>query len=122
MSYPDSKVFLIAFAVNSRTSLLSAKSQWYSEVHSAVPSAHIILVGTKADLRDKSGEDCVSVEEIQRAAAEINAVKYVECSALTRYNVSELFQTVIETCMNPPKQSDKKKRDKQKRDSVCTIN
>ena len=120
MSYPDTNVFLLAFAVNSRTSLDNITNIWYTEVHNAVPSAQIILVGMKSDLREKAGEDCVSSEEIQRICNKIKAVKYIECSALTRHNVSEVFNSVILTYLKPPKK-ETKKTEKTKNEK-CIIN
>ena len=67
--------------------------QWYPEVDHHCPTAPIILVGTKLDLR----EDKETIDELKKKNLEpiihsqgldmmktIGAVKYLECSALTQ--------------------------------------
>lgn len=63
-----------------------------------------ILVGTKCDLRDNeewkarlraSGKAPFSVEDGERLAAEVGAVKYVECSALTQVGLKHVFDEAI---------------------------
>ena len=49
-------VFLVCFSVTSTASLGNVESKWIPEVHHHCPEAPIILVGTKADLREDPGE------------------------------------------------------------------
>ncbi len=44
-------VFLVCFSVVNPTSLKNVKEKWVPEVRHHCPRAHIILVGTKTDLR-----------------------------------------------------------------------
>mmetsp|Transcript_35950 Transcript_35950/g.94411 ORF Transcript_35950/g.94411 Transcript_35950/m.94411 type:complete len:191 (-) Transcript_35950:950-1522(-) len=53
LSYPNSDVFLLAFSLASPTSLENVESKWYPELQHFGPHVPIILVGTKADLREK---------------------------------------------------------------------
>jgi GTPase SAR1 family protein len=57
--------------------------------------APIILVGTKTDLRKDQSAECVSQEEGQRLAKQIKALRYMECSALTRVGLKEVFDVAI---------------------------
>ncbi len=81
------------------------------------PEVPQILVGTKLDLKTDAnvlrrlGEKNMSpitFEMGQRMAEEIDAVAYVECSALTQYNLKEVFDTAIRTVLNPPRPIKKK--------------
>lgn len=64
----------------------------------------IILVGTKLDLRgDKATIEAlasrkmapVTYDEAVKIAKEINAHKYLECSALTQRNLKSVFDEAI---------------------------
>ena len=70
--------------------------QWVPEVRHFCPGVPIILVCCKIDLRDdakvvtelrKSGQEPVSRAQGLQMAKKINAVKYIECSALKGTNV-----------------------------------
>ena len=49
-------VFLVCFSVTSKASLGNVEEKWIPEVHHHCPDAPIILVGTKADLREDPDE------------------------------------------------------------------
>ena len=49
-------VFLVCFSVTSVASLGNVEEKWIPEVHHHCPEAPIILVGTKADLRENPDE------------------------------------------------------------------
>ncbi|KAJ2713678.1 GTP-binding protein Rho1 [Coemansia spiralis] len=52
LSYPDSHVILICFAIDSADSLENVQEKWISEVMHFCRGLPIILIGCKADLRD----------------------------------------------------------------------
>lgn len=73
LSYPDSHVILICFAVDSPDSLDNVQEKWISEVNHFCPGLPIILVGCKKDLRydpktqqdlAKSGQAPVPTEQV----------------------------------------------------------
>jgi len=85
LSYPQTDVFLICFAVNSRVSFDNLRTKWLTEVQHFAPNVPFIIVGTKSDLRGEAGGvggDFVSAEEAEKLKAELKASKYIECSAL----------------------------------------
>ena len=67
--------------------------QWLKELRLYCPNAPIVLVGTQMDLRDcevtkekliKRKLVPVSTEDGERVRKEMNAFKYLECSAKTQ--------------------------------------
>ena len=51
LSYPQTDVFIVCFDVASRSSFQSVSETWVPEVRHYVPSAAVLLLGTKTDLR-----------------------------------------------------------------------
>ena len=83
LSYPQTDVFLVCFSVISRNSFANVRSKWLPEIKHHAPGVPFILVGTKMDLRAMSNER-VDTNEGLRAASELGAREYLECSALTQ--------------------------------------
>eukprot|EP01124_Arcella_intermedia_P007509 TRINITY_DN14604_c0_g1_i2.p1 TRINITY_DN14604_c0_g1~~TRINITY_DN14604_c0_g1_i2.p1 ORF type:complete len:112 (+),score=14.68 TRINITY_DN14604_c0_g1_i2:239-574(+) len=96
--YPHTDLFLLAFSVADPVSFSLVRAKWWPEIRRHCPSAAVVLVGTKVDLRG-SGRPLVSAGEGERLAAEIQAAHYLECSALTRTGLMELFDTAIKTAL-----------------------
>ncbi|KAK2697560.1 GTP-binding protein rhoA [Fusarium oxysporum] len=101
LSYPDSHVILICFAVDSPDSLDNVQEKWISEVLHFCQGLPIILVGCKKDLRydqktieelRKTSQKPVSPEEGEEVRKKIAAYKYLECSAKTNEGVREVFE------------------------------
>ncbi|XP_064486435.1 ras-like GTP-binding protein Rho1 [Ornithodoros turicata] len=120
LCYPDTGVFLVCFDIAEPNSLLNVLEFWVPEVRDARPRTPIVLVGTKKDLREDPKEIAalqsrnqapVSTAEGEAVAEKIQAVAYVECSALTQEGVHDVFVTAVTSVL-------KNKRTKQHR---CTI-
>ncbi|KAK4077859.1 uncharacterized protein Triagg1_3553 [Trichoderma aggressivum f. europaeum] len=101
LSYPDSHVILICFAIDSPDSLDNVLEKWISEVVHFCSGLPIILVGCKADLRDDpntiealraTNQKPVSSSDAEAVAKKIGAYKYLECSARTGSGVREVFE------------------------------
>jgi len=91
LTYSQTEVFLVCFAVNSVSSFQNVKRKWIPEIRRHSPDIPYLLIGTKSDLREGSS-NVVSIEEGQRMAKDIGALNYFECSALTRVGLNEVFE------------------------------
>ncbi|EPY50791.1 rho family GTPase Rho3 [Schizosaccharomyces cryophilus OY26] len=96
LSYSDTHVIMICFAVDSPDSLENVISKWLPEVASNCPSVKLVLVALKCDLRGADDDQpnstrIIGYEEGLAAAKKINAVRYLECSAKLNRGVNEAF-------------------------------
>lgn len=117
LSYPQTNIFIICFSVTSSSSFENVKLKWHPEVFEHCPNVPIILVGTKKDLRDdpeelkKLKKKSLSVVSQQQGAAlarQIQARKYMECSALSQDGVKEVFTEAARIFLHPKQPSSKK--------------
>ncbi|ORY35704.1 Rho1 GTPase [Naematelia encephala] len=119
LSYPDSHVILICFAIDSPDSLDNVQEKWISEVLHFCQGLPIILVACKKDLRD----DAKTIQDLARmnqrpvtkaeglsVAQKIAAQGYVECSAKTGEGVREVFQTATRNALMSKKSGRNKKQ------------
>ncbi|CAO3695325.1 unnamed protein product [Rhizopus stolonifer] len=82
LSYPDSHVILICFAVDSPDSLENVQEKWISEVLHFCQGLPIVLVGCKKDLRN----DPATIEELKR-----NSQKPVSHEEVNIYTHKAIF-------------------------------
>lgn len=124
LSYPDSNVILICFAIDSPDTLDNVQEKWISEVMHFCQGVPIILVGCKLDLRNdpatiqklaQLGQQPVSTSEGQDAADRINALTYMECSAKYNQGVREVFEAATRAALRTKEKESKIKKKK------CTI-
>ncbi|KAL5481561.1 hypothetical protein EMCRGX_G021751 [Ephydatia muelleri] len=110
LSYSLTDVFLVCFSIVDPSSYENVKDKWYSEVRHHCPNTPVILVGTKADMRD----DKETIEKLKEAnqapitflqglqiQKDIGAVKYLECSAVTKMNLQAVFEEAIRAVVQP---------------------
>ena len=121
LSYPQTDVFLICFSIISPHSFENVKSKWWPEIQHHCPGTPLILVGTKSDLRNdpdtqdrlkKKGLRIITEEEARSRQSEINAVAYLECSALTQEGLKNVFDEAIRAALN---------KKPQKKQGKCTL-
>eukprot|EP00056_Hartaetosiga_gracilis_P005308 m.83477 g.83477 ORF g.83477 m.83477 type:complete len:194 (-) comp12122_c0_seq1:92-673(-) len=102
LSYPDTNVLLICFSVDSPDSLENVPEKWVPEVRHFCPGVPFVLVGCKKDLRSDPGtirelskinQEPVSYENGASVGEKISAYSYIECSAKSKENVREVFET-----------------------------
>jgi Ras family protein A len=86
LSYPDSHVILICFAVDSPDSLDNVQEKWISEVLHFCAGLPIILVGCKKDLRN----DPKTVDELKKTGQE--PVSYEQGLAVSQKVCSHLIK------------------------------
>jgi len=122
LSYPDSHVILICFAVDSPDSLDNVQEKWISEVMHFCAGLPIILVGCKKDLRRdprvidelrKTSQRPVTPEEGMAVSSKIGAKHYLECSAKSGEGVREVFQYATRAALLS--------RGKGKKHTHCTV-
>lgn len=121
LSYPDSNVILICFAIDSPDTLDNVQEKWISEVLHFCQGVPIILVGCKLDLRNdpaavqklaQLGQQPVSTSEGQEAADRINALTYMECSAKYNQGVREVFEAATRAALRTKEKESKIKKKK----------
>jgi small GTP-binding protein len=89
LSYPNTSVFIIMFAVSSRDSFNNVLTKWKPELHQHQPNVPIVLCGSKIDMREKI--DCVTYDEGVKMAQEIGAVAYFEISSMMNGGVQNVM-------------------------------
>ncbi|PIK50671.1 Cdc42 [Apostichopus japonicus] len=118
LSYPQTDVFLVCYSVVSPSSFENVKEKWQPEITHHCPSTPFLLVGTQIDLRDDSTvvdrlqrnkQKPITVEQAEKLAKELKAVKYVECSALTQKGLKNVFDEAILAALEPPEVQKKRK-------------
>eukprot|EP01101_Sappina_pedata_P010996 TRINITY_DN7103_c0_g1_i1.p1 TRINITY_DN7103_c0_g1~~TRINITY_DN7103_c0_g1_i1.p1 ORF type:complete len:225 (-),score=38.52 TRINITY_DN7103_c0_g1_i1:64-639(-) len=119
LAYPQTDVFLVCFSVVSPTSLDNCRDKWVPEIRQHCPKTPILLIGTKTDLRDnqeiidelrQKDSSPVTKEDATMMARNVGAELYMECSAITRGGLSELFEQAVKILMRTKKA--KKGKDK----------
>lgn len=123
LSYPDTDVILMCFSIDSPDSLENIPEKWVPEVRHFCPSVPIVLVGNKMDLRQdeytirelqRSKQSPVSHSEGEQMASRIGAKAYIECSALTKEGIREVFEQATRAALQ-------RKTGKNKKKSKCDI-
>ncbi|KAI5480962.1 small GTPase, Rho type [Pseudohyphozyma bogoriensis] len=103
LSYPETDVLLVCFAVDYPASLENVEEKWYPEVNHFCEGVPTILVATKTDLRRDSrtldllkaqGRTPITTAEGQAAARRIKA-KYAEVSAMKGEGVNDVFEMAL---------------------------
>ena len=106
LAYPNTDVFVLCFSFSLPSSVANLKQVWVSEVKQFGPNVPMILVGAKSDIKKEENENYIlleskNVDDIAtyetglKLSKEIEAEKYVECSALTGEGVQEVFEESI---------------------------
>ncbi len=100
MYYRNAAAAVLVIDVTEKRSLEVA-ARWILDIHQKTDKAdcYIILAVNKVDLSDKA----LTLAEIQQFCEE-NGIDYMETSAKSGYNVTELFEQVCDKCMNVGKE------------------
>nr|ACI66161.1 Rho-related GTP-binding protein RhoG precursor [Salmo salar] len=117
LSYPQTNVFVICFSVASPPSFENVKHKWHPEVTHHCPNTPILLVGTKKDLRNDpevlkklkdQNQMTITQQQGTALAKQIQAIKYLECSALNQDGIKEVFAEGVRAFLNPQPVATKK--------------
>ena len=105
LSYPETDLIFVCFAIDCPNSLENVMDKWYPEVLHFCPTTPLILVGLKSDLRQK--KTCIELLKTQgltpvteaqgQAVANRMGARYMECSSKEMTGVHEVFETAIDT-------------------------
>ncbi|KAJ5670480.1 GTP-binding protein rhoC [Penicillium maclennaniae] len=104
LSYPETDLLFVCFAIDCPASLENVVDKWYPEVLHFCPTTPIILVGLKSDLRNK--RTCIELLKTQgltpitpeqgHAVAQRMGATYVECSSKEMRGVDEVFASAVD--------------------------
>ena len=86
-------MFLVCFAITSPTSFDNVTSKWIPEVTHHCPDTPIILVGTKADMREDPGE----IQKLRDKNQEMVTVQ--EVGGVHEGLINEMFSYQLCTCV-----------------------
>jgi len=128
ISYPNTDVFVICYAVDSIASFKNVTQKWNPEIREFSKKAPILLVGTKCDLRDdkdpSKNASLITYEQGAQLAKEIIAVRYMECSAKTQRGLKQVFDEAVRIALRPnskPTTSSLKPAGKPRKESGCIL-
>lgn len=99
LSYANSHVILIAFALDVPDLLDNACTKWVQEVKKYCPATPYVLVGLKKDLRTSQSSRFVQPHQGEAAAALIDAKRYMELLSLTGEGVDDIFEFATRTSL-----------------------
>ncbi|PCG97302.1 Small GTPase superfamily, Ras type [Penicillium occitanis (nom. inval.)] len=112
LSYPETDLLFVCFAIDCPNSLENVMDKWYPEVLHFCPTTPLILVGLKSDLRNKrtciellktQGLTPVTPEQGQAVAQRMGAA-YIECSSKEMTGVDEVFELAVNTVVGVEEQ------------------
>jgi Rho family protein len=95
---------MLCFSVDSKDSLENVESKWVGEIADNCQGVKLVLVALKCDLREQGGDDeadeggqpkekkeMINYNQGLEVARRINALRYLECSAMKNRGVNEAF-------------------------------
>ncbi len=94
---------MLCFSVDSKDSLENVESKWVGEIADNCQGVKLVLVALKCDLREQGDEetaeggqpkekkDMITYNQGLEVARRINALRYLECSAMRNRGVNEAF-------------------------------
>ncbi|KAF2645363.1 ras-domain-containing protein [Massarina eburnea CBS 473.64] len=145
LSYPETDIIFVCFAIDCPNSLENVMDKWYPEVLHFCPTTPLMLLGLKSDLRNK--KNCIELLKTQgltpvtpaqgRVVADKMGAEYMECSSKEQDGVEEIFDMAVEMAVgdeykmpqqthstgssNPPRPAFKSGGKKSKKREKCII-
>lgn len=130
LSYPKTDIFILCFSVVNHPSFINVKDRWYVEIKHHCPNVPMLIVGTKSDLRNdentleslkKEGKTPITEEEANAMVRDLGALKYLECSALTRQGLKNVFDEALTSVVGNQKGDSKSTSGAKKKKSPCML-
>jgi len=134
LSYPQTDVFIVCYSVVSPNSLNNVRNKWLPELYTHAPGVPILLVGTKADMRqlddprDVPGYDHATkrVRSVNETEALSVVEKYslhghMETSARRMTGVKETFDTAVRIGRKVRNDQAKLRRRAGRRSGYCSV-
>ncbi|ELP94424.1 RAC GTPase, putative [Entamoeba invadens IP1] len=130
LSYPQTDIFLLCFSVVYHASYVNVRDKWVKEVLHHCPTAKLMVIGTKTDLREdikelktmsENGEQPYTKEDGDKLAAELKAYCYMECSALKRTGLKDIFDQAVRFTLKQRGGAGEGKSTKEKQKGKCFI-
>lgn len=115
---------MLCYSVDSKDSLENVESKWVGEIADNCPGVKLVLVALKCDLRENSEDDegdaaaggaaegadgqrekkpMINYEQGLEVARRINALRYLECSAMRNRGVNEAFTEAARVALSVKK-------------------
>nr|NP_001134434.1 Ras-like GTP-binding protein Rho1 [Salmo salar]ACI67495.1 Ras-like GTP-binding protein Rho1 precursor [Salmo salar] len=119
LSYPDTDVILMCYAIDDVDSFNNVTEKWIPEVRHFCPSVPLMLIGTKLDLRpddytplppNSKEKPMVTHKEGLEQAQHCEAAHFYEVSALKDTNVNDVFKDATKIALTPSSNKDRKRR------------
>lgn len=122
LSYPGTHVLLVCFSIPEPDTFQNVVEKWIPEVRHFCPTTPIVIVGNKLDKRNdpdvirelsEMSKKPITHNEGQSLKIKCKAAAYVECSAKTTKGIADVFDTAVNSVLNPtpaPTTGTRKKR------------
>jgi len=117
---------MLCYSVDSKDSLENVESKWVGEIADNCPGVKLVLVALKCDLRELSEDDddgagagaevgagrggqqrekrpMINYDQGLDVARRINALRYLECSAMRNRGVNEAFTEAARVALSVKK-------------------
>jgi Rho family, other len=124
----DTDLIMLCFSVENRKSFENIGSKWIEEIKTKLMDVKIVLVALKCDLREQENADDaeatpatgpdgrpiekeppISYDEGLEVARHIQAVRYLECSAIHNRGVNEAFTEAARVALRVRKDEEESK-------------
>jgi Rho family protein len=121
----DTDLIMLCYSVDSKDSLENVESKWVGEIADNCPGVKLVLVALKCDLREGGEEDeenannedgtarekrlMINYEQGLEVARRINALRYLECSAMRNRGVNEAFTEAARVALSVRKEREESK-------------
>ncbi|ROV95454.1 hypothetical protein VMCG_08497 [Cytospora schulzeri] len=130
LSYDDTDLIMLCYSVDSKDSLENVESKWVGEITDNCPGVKLVLVALKCDLRENAADDeeagaagaapadgadgqtekpTIGYDQGLEVARRINALRYLECSAMRNRGVNEAFTEAARVALSVKKDKEDNK-------------